>query len=243
MRTSRIYHQGSLSHNQEFELESQAAIHLARVLRCKEGDELILFNGDGNEYSATINRIHRNHVWVKVLSEQPVNRESPLNITLLQAISKGERMDYTIQKAVELGISNIIPLITERSLSLKADRATKKLQHWKGVITSACEQCGRNIIPDILEPVTLTDWLMNCDKNALNLILAPTASTSLNEIDYSEKNITLLIGPEGGLTDNEISQCLHHGLSGVKMGPRILRTETAAITALSIIQSRWGDLN
>jgi len=242
MRISRIYHPESLSINREIELASQAAIHLTRVLRCKEGDQLVLFNGDGNEYSATITRIHRNHVAVKILSLKNINNESPLHITLVQAISKGERMDYTIQKAVELGVSKVIPVITERSLSLKSDRVQKKHQHWLGVATSACEQSGRNTIPEISLPVLFSDWVTNNDKNSLGLMLAPAADTHINQINFSNQNINLLIGPEGGLSNNEISLSRQYGITGIKMGPRILRTETAAVTALSIIQYKWGDL-
>ena len=243
MRVSRIYHPERLHVDQEIELASQSAIHLTRVLRCKEQDKLILFNGNGSEYPAVITSIRRNHVWVKVLSQNDSFNESPLTITLVQAISKGERMDYTIQKVVELGVNTIIPLITERSLNLKPDRVEKKLNHWKGVAISACEQCGRNTIPAITPPVLLSDWLDDCNKDELNLMLAPSAGNHLNKINYSQENITLLIGPEGGLSDNEMSQCLDHGITGIKMGPRILRTETAAVTALSIIQYNWGDLS
>jgi len=243
MRISRIYHPERLHVDLEIELASQSAIHLTRVLRCKEQDELILFNGNGSEYPAVITSINRNHVWVKVLSHHDSNNESPLTITLVQAISKGERMDYTIQKAVELGVNTIIPLITERSLNLKSDRVEKKLTHWKGIAISACEQCGRNIIPAITTPVLLNNWLNDSNEDELNLMLAPSAGKHLNNITYSQENITLLIGPEGGLSGNEITQCLDHGLTGIQMGPRILRTETAAVTSLSIIQYNWGDLS
>lgn len=243
MRISRIYHPGSLSRNSEIELASQAATHLARVLRCKKGDELILFNGNGFEYPALITRLHRNQVWVTVQSENSVNRESPLTITLAQAISKGERMDYTIQKAVELGVSKIIPVTTERSANIKPDRIRKKQHHWQNIASSACEQCGRNVVPEIGATMSLAQLLANCDKNAINLILDPATNNNINAIHYSHENIILLIGPEGGLSANEISLCQQHGFTGVSMGPRILRTETAAITALSAIQFHWGDLS
>jgi len=243
MRISRIYHPDEISIDDEIELYPQAATHLTRVLRCKESDKLVLFNGNGNEYPAVITRIYRNHAWARIISVDSTNRESPLNITLAQAISKGERMDYTIQKAVELGISKIIPINTERSTSLKADRIKKKVQHWQGIAASACEQCGRNIVPDISIPVNLDDWLATCKSSSLNLILEPMAENSIGNIDFSNENITLTIGPEGGLSDIEISRCLQQDLTGIRMGPRILRTETAAITALSILQSRWGDLD
>ena len=242
MRTSRIYHPEPLQANQEIQLKSQAGIHLTRVLRCKEGDELVLFNGDGHEYPATITRLHRNTVWVTVISKNTTSKESPLNITLVQAISKGERMDYTIQKAVELGVTTIIPLVTARSINLKPDRIQKKLQHWRGIISSACEQCGRNIIPEIMTPSLLSQWLVDNENNSINIMLAPGAKTNLSSINYSQEKINLLIGAEGGLSTEEISLCQRNGLTAVNMGPRVLRTETAAITALSVIQFNWGDL-
>ena len=245
MRVTRIYHAGQLDFGQEIELESQAAIHLIRVLRLHENDHFILFNGDGNEYDATITRIHRNKAWARVNQHEAVTRESNLRIILGQGISKGERMDYTIQKAVELGVSQIIPIYTERGISpLNAEREQKRVRHWQGVIASACEQCGRNTIPVIAKPVKLNDWLPTLSNNeALKLTLAPDADNHLKSISETPDNILLLIGSEGGLSENEIEFAREQGFKGIRLGPRVLRTETAALTAISILQNLWGDLS
>lgn len=243
MRISRIYHPDSLSLNQELELESQAAIHLTKVLRLPVEAELILFNGDGCEYSARITRIQRQRAWVCIHDSQERDHESPLKIHLCQGISKGERMDYTIQKAVELGVTHITPLISEYvTVQLKADRLTKRLNHWQGIINSACEQSGRNRLP-LLDPAEkFEQWIQTYDNNATRLTLTPDATTTLKTLDMPQQSFTLLIGPEGGLSQHEITLSEQYGFKGIKLGPRILRTETAAVTMISILQGMWGDL-
>jgi len=243
MRTTRIYHPGTLSIHQEVSIEPQAATHLTRVLRVQAGAELIMFNGDGNEYKAVVSRVQRNSAWANIIDAQSVDRESILNIHLGQGISKGERMDYTIQKAVELGVTSITPLLTEHStVQLKADRIEKRIRHWQGIIDSACEQCGRNRVPVIETPVKLQQWLVQTGENALKLTLEPNATETFSNMTCTGTEIILLIGPEGGLSEHEIRLSSDNGFTGIRLGPRILRTETAAVTCLSIIQNRWGDL-
>ncbi len=243
MRTIRIYHSGPLTAGTEIELEAQAATHLTRVLRVQHGTELMLFNGDGHEYRAVISRIQRNHAWATIEDAQIIDRESPLNITLCQGVSRGERMDYTIQKAVELGVTAILPIFTERgAVQLKEDRLEKRIRHWRGIVSSACEQCGRNRIPVIESPTSFDTWISSQDMPALKLTLDPNASSTLGSLQPGHKQILLLTGPEGGLSPREIELSYQHGFHGMRMGPRILRTETAAVTALSIIQNLYGDL-
>lgn len=241
MRLTRIYHPEALQPGQEVELPTQAANHITRVMRLKVGAELTLFNGDGFDYAARLSAIQRNRAWVQILSKQAVNLESPLAITLIQGISRGDRMDYTIQKAVELGIRNIVPVYTERSMArMDSDRMVKKLTHWQGVVSSACEQCGRARLPELGPPVDLRNWLDGHDSNALRLILDPTADNKLGTLQAADR-ITLLVGPEGGLSEDEIRMVISQGFTGIRLGPRILRTETAAVATLGAIQALWGD--
>lgn len=243
MRISRIFNTGALTSGQELELEAQAASHLTRVLRLQAGAELVLFNGDGNEYPAHIVRVQRQRAWVHIDDVVRIDKESPLKIHLCQGISKGERMDYTIQKAVELGVTHITPLITEYvSVQLKADRLVKRLNHWQGIVQSACEQCGRNVLPQIDPPEKFDIWIQNDISTDKNIVLIPGATHTLKTLDTPKAGVCLLIGPEGGLSQNEILQSQQRGFKGIKLGPRVLRTETAALTAISIIQNTWGDL-
>jgi len=243
MIKTRIYHPGKLQLDSELKLESQAAIHISKVLRMKAGQKIRLFNGDGCEYVAEITTSDRHRVTVKLLNKSIINRESPLSIHLGQALSKGEKMDFTIQKAVELGVTSITPLITNRSnVQLKADRIEKRTQHWQGVIISACEQCGRNQIPALNAPVKLHGWLEQIPEEALKLTLHPDSNQSLDGITMQSERIDLLIGPEGGLDLDELSIAEENGFKQIQLGPRVLRTESAALTILSIIQHKWGDL-
>jgi 16S rRNA (uracil1498-N3)-methyltransferase len=204
---------------------------------------LVLFNGDGNEYRAEITRTHRNHAWVSILGSQVIDRESPLTITLCQGISRGERMDYTIQKAVELGVTTIVPVFTERgAVQLKGDRLDKRLKHWQAIVTSTCEQCGRNRVPEVKPPTSFDAWISRGDKPTLKLTLDPNATRSLQSLGAEQQDMILLTGPEGGLSPREIELSEEHGFMGIRLGPRVLRTETAALTALSIIQNLYGDL-
>lgn len=241
MRIPRIFHPQPLSANSRVTLEESAARHVARVLRLGLNAELILFDGAGGEYPATILELDKRQVVAETVNLRSTDVESPLNITLAQGVSKGERMDYTIQKAVELGVTRIAPLSTERSVvNLKGERLEKKLAHWQGVIVSACEQCGRNRLPELLPWQSLDEWLQKGLQGS-GLLLDHRATSSVDSLNTTDA-ITLLIGPEGGLAEEERQRAYAVGYQGLRLGPRVLRTETAALTALAALQSRWGDL-
>ena len=223
-------------------LEEAAARHLTRVLRLGPGAQLTLFDGTDGEYPATITTTGKRQVEVELGERVNVSLESPLSVTLAQGVSKGERMDYTIQKAVELGVSRIVPLNTERSVvNLKGERLEKKMQHWQGVIVSACEQCGRNTLPQLLPLQSIETWLAAGLKDDLGLLLDHRASETVASLPQAG-SVTLLIGPEGGLSAQEQALATASGYLGLRLGPRVLRTETAALTALAALQSRFGDL-
>ena len=242
MNSPRTYQHTPLETDQNIELDKNACHHLTRVLRLKDGDNITLFNGDGCEYSATL-ICQGKKVFAQINNKASTDRESNLNITLLQGISKGDRMDMCIQKAVELGANKIIPVICQRTVvNLKAERGEKKLRHWQGIIVSACEQSGRNHLPELASPLTLKDALEN-NSNSLNLTLDPTAESGFSAFKPTSNDVTLLIGPEGGLTKEEIELSLLNKFSAARLGKRILRTETAAIAAISALQTLWGDFN
>jgi 16S rRNA (uracil1498-N3)-methyltransferase len=241
MRIPRIFHPEPLATQGQVILDDSAARHVARVLRLGPDAKLILFDGSGGEYPASIIELDKRKVTVELGERRMVELESPLKITLAQGISRGERMDYTIQKAVELGVTRIVPLSTERSVvNLKGERLEKKLAHWRGVIISACEQCGRNTLPELITQQTLDEWLEK-GSSGEGLLLDHRAEGSLGSLQLGNE-ITLLIGPEGGLSETERQRAIDCGYRGIRLGPRVLRTETAALTALAGLQSRWGDL-
>ena len=243
MRQHRIFHEGPLEVGIEVELSTENSHYLRQVVRAKPGHLITLFNGEGGEYSATIQTIEKRSCHVSIGQFVERNVESPLAITLLQGISKGDKMDFTIQKAVELGVNHIVPLLTERSVvKLDARRGHKKHQHWQGIANSATAQSGRNIITNISPIAKLSEYLQTSQPNGDNrLILSPSADTGFNSITKN-CSITLLIGPEGGLSDDEERAAVAVGFAAVRFGPRVLRTETAAIAALGLIQGIWGDL-
>lgn len=242
MQKTRIYQAVPLNLSRKLLLDEQASNHVARVLRAERGDELTLFNGQGGEYNAIITQIDKKRVEVEIGDFLAIEKESSLDICLAQGIAKGEKMDFIIQKAVELGVKSIIPLLTERSnVKLDQDRQAKRLSHWRAIAISACEQSGRNRIPEILNPNRLTTWLplVNSQKR---YVLSPYASAHLSiEEKVSATTITLLIGPEGGLSDMEVILAVQHGFTSLKLGPRIMRTETASIAALALLQFCDGD--
>ena len=242
MRIPRIFHPQPLCANSRVALDANAARHVGRVLRLAVGDELILFDGLGGQYPASIIELAKRELWVECGEKLDHNCESPLPITLAQGVSKGERMDYTIQKAVELGISRIAPINTERSVvNLKGERLQKRMEHWRGVIISACEQCGRNTLPELLPLSSLHVWLSQ-PVAGTGLLLDHRATSGVSGLELGEEGCTLLIGPEGGLSEKEREAAISAEYRGMRLGPRILRTETAALAALAAIQSRWGDL-
>ena len=242
MRCPRIYTPQSLTPDKTIALDVEAAHHVARVLRMQSGDELILFNGEGGEYRAAITAVDRKNVHVALGACDTSERESLLAIHLGIAISKGERMDWVIQKATELGVAQITPLQTERvEMRLNGEREEKKSAHWRSVAISACEQCARNRIPIINPPQPLAAWLDNVVADA-KFVLHHRSEDSLESIAQPPQSVALLIGPEGGLSDLEIALAEKKNFAPLRLGPRVLRTETAPLAALSILQFLWGDL-
>jgi 16S rRNA (uracil1498-N3)-methyltransferase len=225
-----------------FDAPADAAHHLAHVLRLAEGDVLAVFDGRGLEYPATIERVGKSAVTLRVGEPHEVDRESPLRVTLAQGISSGERMDYTVQKAVELGVAAIQPLSTERSVvRLSSERAAKRVAHWQAIAVAACEQSGRNRVPEVYPVASVSTWLAAVSHDALRLTLSPGASSTLRDLERPGGEIVLLVGPEGGLAPRERDDARNAGFAGLKLGPRVLRTETAALAAMAAMQALWGD--
>ncbi len=243
MRISRIFQNSPMKIGDAFALSDDVANYISNVLRLKKTAPLLLFNGHGGEFSATIVSIEKRKISVLIEKFHDIERESPLAIHLAQGISRGEKMDLTIQKAVELGVQKITPIITERcGVQLSEERQEKRLEHWKKIIISACEQCGRNRLP-ILTPVMTIDDYMTQESTLVRLMLDHHASTSLGKLDQTIKEIALLIGSEGGLTTNERLSAENHRFTPITLGPRILRTETAGLAIISILQNKLGDMS
>ena len=242
---TRLYVPGALQPGRPCALPPQQAHHATRVLRLKAGDAVTLFNGDGAEYAGIIGRAAREVVTVEVTGRAAVDREAPLAVTLAQAISSGDRMDYTLQKAVELGVAAIQPLTSSRSVvKLDAERAGRRLAHWRSVVEGACEQSCRNRVPPVVPVAALSDWLAQTPAargDALALLLSPHASARLRDVAKPAGGVILLAGPEGGFTQEEERMAARAGYTAVRLGPRVLRTETAAIAALAAMQALWGD--
>ena len=218
------------------------ARHAARVLRLAAGDGLTLFDGRGGEYPAVIDSVVKDRVGVRLGQRQDLERESPLDLTLIQALQGGDKMDFTLQKAVELGVGTFVPVASRRSVvRLDADRAAKRLEHWQGVAVAACEQCGRNRIPRVEAVQPLERALGQVAPGALRLALLPGAAVSLASLPLPAGPVVLLVGAEGGLAPEEAEAALAAGFRAVSLGPRVLRTETAGLAALAAIQALWGD--
>ncbi len=215
---------------------------MIHVLRLGPGDAVTLFDGRGTAYEAVIAACDRGTVTVRVSGSRAEDRESPLRVMLAQAVSSGERMDYTIQKAVELGVSAVQPLMAERCVvRLSGERAIKRVQHWQGVVIASCEQCGRNHVPVVRPLLALRDWLQQpAEDNNLRLLLAPNASEGLRDLARPTGLVTVLAGPEGGLTAAETEDAVRAGFRPLRLGPRVLRTETAAVALLAAMQALWG---
>ena len=246
MSNPRIYQNSPLIVGETVQLSDDAFGHLIRVLRLTDNASIILFNGqDQCDYQATLVKVGKKSAQALLMTQQKISNESPLQIHLGQGISRGDRMDFTLQKSVELGVNKITPLFTERcGVKLSGERLAKKRAQWQKIVISACEQSGRSFIPEVAKPMILTDWL-NEQTSSLKLNLHPRASHSIMTLATAEKNIEkvrLLIGPEGGLSDDEIAQASKAQFQEVLLGPRILRTETAALTAITTLQCRFGDL-
>lgn len=223
------------------ELPEPVAHHAVRVLRLSAGDSLTLFDGSGGEFDAELERIDKRRATVRVRRFVTVERESPLDLTLAQAIAGNEAMDVAVRKATELGVTSIQPLVTARSAPLPGgERADKRLAHWQHVAIAACEQCGRNRIPNVAHPVAIADWVHGWTGSGM--LFLPGASQSLAAISRPDLPLALLIGPEGGFDARETVLAKAQRFVALRLGPRILRTETAAAAAVALVQSRWGDL-
>lgn len=241
MNSPRFYCREPLAPGAHIDLPEPVARHAVRVLRLPPGAEMTLFDGRGGEYEARIERIEKDRVIVALGAWQNVERESALSITLVQALQAGEKMDFTIQKAVELGVAEIVPVESRRSVTrLAGERAMKRVAHWQGVAASACEQCGRNRVPIVSPVEALDSWLSRPADGALRLMLAPGAEVSLADLPPAT-NVQLLIGAEGGLDPQEVIAAQQVGFRAVRLGPRILRTETAGLAAMATMQALWGD--
>ncbi len=243
MRLTRVYVPGSLAAGRRHTIDGEAANHISRVLRLRTGDALTLFDDRGGEYAARIEEFRIGAVMVTVGDRSTTIRESPLSLTLAQGVSRGERMDWVVQKATELGVTRIIPVLTERTVvRLDEKQADRKLSHWKGIVIAACEQSGRDRIPAVDAPLTLTEFLEGADRCAMRVMLSPAAGLSIAGLTPPEAGVVVLIGPEGGLAEAEQQSALTAGFVAVRLGPRVLRTETAAVAALTLLQHRFGDL-
>ncbi|MDD2834278.1 MAG: 16S rRNA (uracil(1498)-N(3))-methyltransferase [Methylotenera sp.] len=243
MANLRFYTNTPLTVGSSIPLSESAAAHATRALRLEVGDQATVFNGDGFDYECILSAVKKNNVLVNIIKATEVHNESPLNITLLQAISSGDRMDFTIQKSVELGVKKIQPITSLRSVvKLSAVRAEKRTEHWQNIAISACEQSGRAIVPKVLMPVSLENWLgLNSAEKTTRILLNPVGAKKLTELTPESTAIQLLIGAEGGLSENEITLATSHGFQSILLGPRVLRTETAALAAISAMQLQWGD--
>lgn len=240
MSTPRFYCESPLSAAATIELPERTFHHAVRVRRMRAGESLVLFRGDGDEATATLVDIRRNSADARIESIDAVDRESPLRVVLIQGISSADRMDYTLQKAAELGVDAIVPVMAARSQGVANSRAEKRLDRWRDVVISACEQSGRNRIP-VIEAITTLDHALQSIDATTRLLLSGAGIGRLREIASPAGAIALLAGPEGGLTDDEELAAVDAGFIAVTLGPRILRTETAAVAALAAMQSMWGD--
>lgn len=250
MRLTRVHVDLPLAPGLTLCLPEQTSAHLARVLRLSVGDACVLFNGDGNDYRARLTAASKREVAVEILTSEPVTTESPLRLVLAQAIARGEKMDWILQKATELGVGAIVPIVSERTeVRLDGERGGRRLAHWRGVVSSACEQCGRARIPTITEPQSLADWCASLATapaigHELRLALDPAAGLSLSQLSVrsDDRSVMVVVGPEGGLSEHDLLCLRQTGFTGLRLGPRILRTETAGVAVLAALQAAFGDL-
>jgi len=243
MRLTRVFVDSPLTPDADVRLPDAAANHVGRVLRLRAGAAIMAFDGSGNDYRCEILSVKGDEVSVRVGPRSSGLPESPLRITLVQAISRGERMDWTLQKATELGVRTIVPVLSARSVvRLDDSQAEKKLRHWRAIVAGACEQCGRSVVPEIRQPQELSRYLASSAREGQRFVLSPTGPASLAGLTSVGARVELLIGPEGGLDDAELERAAASGYAPVRLGPRVLRTETAGIVALTVLQATWGDL-
>ncbi len=244
MRVTRVHVECPLAAGMEIELPENAVNHLTRVLRLGIGDTCVLFNGDGHDYPARLIDVGKRMLRVEIGTGTVINNESALRLILLQGVARGEKMDLILQKATELGVASIHPLYSQRSeVKLDGARADKRLAHWLGVVVSACEQCGRARVPDVARPLPLAQALLALPDGGLRLILYPGADASLVQLTLDPlQPVCLAVGPEGGWSTQDLGKLTAAGFSGVRVGPRVLRTETAGIAAIAALQVLHGDL-
>ena len=244
MRLTRCHVDLPLRPGAEFVLPERAASHLARVLRLREGDPCVLFNGDGHDYAARLTAVGKREVRAQVLAATAVENESPLRIVLLQGIARGEKMDLILQKATELGVAAIVPVHGERTeVRLDAERAQKRLAHWRSVVGSACGQSGRARVPEVHAPAALDAAAAALPGNALRLLLDPQGEHRLASLQLQDTDtVVVAIGPEGGWSPRDREVLHAAGFRGLRLGPRVLRTETAGLAAIAALQARFGDL-
>ena len=243
MRLTRCFVELPLSVGGNVALPESAAAHLVRVLRLQQGDACVLFNGDGHDYAARLSSVGKREVLADIQSAQAIANESPLHLTLVQGIARGEKMDLILQKATELGVAAIIPVMAERTeVKLDAERTEKRMAHWRSVIASACEQSGRARLPGLSAPTALNDAARGIASDALRLTLDPTGDVSLATVQVTTGAVVVAIGPEGGWSPRDRDTLSAAGFTGLRLGPRILRTETAGLAAIAALQSRFGDL-
>ena len=256
VRLTRVFVEGELQFGSVVELPRETGAHLAKVLRARSGDEVVLFNGDGREFTGAIEKVQGTRVSASIGAARSMDRESPFQLTLVQCVPRGDRMDFIVQKATELGVVRIVPVLSQRSVvRLDEDQSTSKQAHWRAVAVSACEQCGRNRLPSVDAPLPLLSYLgglaLATAGEVLRLVLAPERAQRTERgagaIDMassqSASRAEIAIGPEGGFTPEELEAFDLSAFSRVRLGPRVLRTETAAIAAIVVLQARFGDLS
>ena len=242
MRISRLFVEQTLAEHASITLESDAAHYLRNVLRLKKGFQLTIFNAEGGEYSATINEVSRKLVSLTIGEWREVNLESPLAIELGLSVSRGERMDVAIQKATELGVAVITPVITQHCVvKLTEERRLQRHQHWQNIVYRACEQCGRNVPPTLNITADLAQWL-DSDLPSSRIIFEPGKTDTLKNYAKPDGNVVVLIGPEGGFSEQEVVEAQDTGFSALGFGPRVVRNETAAIASIAAMQVLWGDM-
>ncbi|HAI45106.1 Ribosomal RNA small subunit methyltransferase E [compost metagenome] len=243
MRVTRCHVQSPLAVGQTLSLPEDAANHLVRVMRLRQGDGCVLFNGDGHDYSATLVEVGKRDAQVRIEAAAALDNESPLHITLLQGIARGEKMDLILQKATELGVAAIVPVNAERTeVKLDAARAEKRLAHWNSVVVSACGQSGRARVPGVAAPQALLEAARTLPAEALKLTLDPLGEHRLSTLQAAPGGVVIAIGPEGGWSPRDRQTLAQAGFQGLQLGPRILRTETAGLAAIAAVQARLGDL-
>ena len=240
MRSYRVYSSSPLTSGQVCGLDEHASHHLARVLRVKVGTQVSVFNGDGHDYSGHVDAVSKQRVTVNITSVKRLHTESTLHTCLALAVSKGDRFDWAIKKATELGVTSIVPILSQRvDVRLSPERWLKKRAHWQQVVISACEQSGRAVIPEVAAPAPLDSWVAGVEADC-KYLLDPSVDTE--ETSTTPESVAVLIGPEGGFTSEELRLASQFGFYALRLGPRVLRTETAPLVALSVIGARWGDI-